>query len=650
MFCVLRFFKSIILFMKYRKILHNFLFLSSLLFVGLFFSPHVFADNGQSGTTLSATKTATGHFTRTFDWTIDKSVTPDTWNLFNGDTGTSQYTVSVTKDSGTDSVYVDGQVCVTNGGSVATENLSITDVIQDKIGAGQFQDYLSTPLDLSAKPILNAGESYCYSYSIPFTPIANTQYRNVAEITITNHSGSLGTPFGPDPKADFTISDTPTIINNSITVDDTNGQQWTFTDSGSQSYDKTFSCGADAGKHDNTATIEETGQSSSASVTVNCYDPTVTKTAATKFSRSYNWNLQKTGDQANLTLALNENFLVNYTVTASATVTDFNWQATGTITVHNPAPIAATINSMSDVMTGGNTATVDCGPAVFPYTLDANSDLVCSYSGLLPDATTRTNTATATQQNYSYDKDGNATATGTTDYHGTASVDFSNATITEIDKCITVSDDKLGTNLGTLCYGVDTLPHTYTYQLTIGGYATCGLRTFTNTASFTTNDTATTGQSGWTVNVNVPCNVGCTLTIGYWKTHDGFGPQRNMVSSLLPIWLGNQTLLIFNPKSINVTTSLIAYNILTMNGTYGTPSNGITKLYAQLLAAKLNIKDGATGTAVASIITNADNFLSNKNWQDWGSLTKTQQNLVLSWMSALDSFNNGTTGPGHCSL
>ena len=57
---------------------------------------------GQSGTTLSATKTATGHWTRTFRWTIDKSVTPATWNLFRGDSGTSQYTVSVTKDGYTD--------------------------------------------------------------------------------------------------------------------------------------------------------------------------------------------------------------------------------------------------------------------------------------------------------------------------------------------------------------------------------------------------------------------------------------------------------------------------------------------------------------------------------------------------------------------
>src|SRR5262245_15952120 len=82
---------------------------------------------GQSGTTLSATKTATAHYTRTFGWTIDKSFAPATLNLFTGDTGTSEYTIEVTKDAGTLAAWVDGKICVTNGGAVATQNLHIVD-------------------------------------------------------------------------------------------------------------------------------------------------------------------------------------------------------------------------------------------------------------------------------------------------------------------------------------------------------------------------------------------------------------------------------------------------------------------------------------------------------------------------------------------
>ena len=44
---------------------------------------------------VTVSKTANTTFTRTFPWTIDKSVTPATWNLFTGDTGTSDYTVTL---------------------------------------------------------------------------------------------------------------------------------------------------------------------------------------------------------------------------------------------------------------------------------------------------------------------------------------------------------------------------------------------------------------------------------------------------------------------------------------------------------------------------------------------------------------------------
>ncbi len=45
----------------------------------------------QAGTTLSATKTATGHWTQTFGWSITKAVSPDTLNLRTDETGSAQY-------------------------------------------------------------------------------------------------------------------------------------------------------------------------------------------------------------------------------------------------------------------------------------------------------------------------------------------------------------------------------------------------------------------------------------------------------------------------------------------------------------------------------------------------------------------------------
>ena len=136
---------------------------------------------------------------------------------------------------------------------------------------------------------------------------------------------------------------------------------------------------------------------------------------------------------------------------------------------------------------------------------------------------------------------------------------------------------------------------------------------------------------------------GCTRTIGYWKTHAGFGPQADVVTPLLPIWLGTNG----GAKSIQVTTAAMAVDFLKQN-VYGTQSNGITKLYAQLLGAKLSIASGASDVDVAATIAAADAFLATHNYLDWSSLSKPDKAMVLGWQSTLDNYNNGLIGPVHC--
>jgi hypothetical protein len=142
-----------------------------------------------------------------------------------------------------------------------------------------------------------------------------------------------------------------------------------------------------------------------------------------------------------------------------------------------------------------------------------------------------------------------------------------------------------------------------------------------------------------------PPPEGCSLTIGYWKTHAGFGPQPDHLTQFLPMWLGTAG----GSRSINVSNVRIAYDILVMK-TYGVPSNGITKLYAQMLAAKLNIANGASGSAVASTISAANAWLANHSWTEWSSLSKNTQKQVLGWMTTFDNYNNGLIGPGHCDI
>lgn len=136
---------------------------------------------------------------------------------------------------------------------------------------------------------------------------------------------------------------------------------------------------------------------------------------------------------------------------------------------------------------------------------------------------------------------------------------------------------------------------------------------------------------------------GCTRSKGYWKNHAGFGPQADVVSDLLPIWLGVDG----GDKSLAVTDAQVAVDVLSMR-TYGVPSNGITKLYAQLLAAKLNMAGGASSKDIMDIVADADIFLAAYGWADWADLDSDGRKTVLAWMGTLDDYNNGLIGPGYC--
>ena len=74
----------------------------------------------------------------------------------------------------------------------------------------------------------------------------------------------------------------------------------------------------------------------------------------------------------------------------------------------------------------------------------------------------------------------------------------------------------------------------------------------------------------------------------------------------------------------------------------------ITKLYAQLLATKLSIANGADPSPVASYISDADAFLANHDWNDWSSLSRSEKNMVNWWKNKFDKYNNGMLGVPHC--
>jgi hypothetical protein len=236
-----------------------------------------YAPSGQSGTGISVAVTTNAVYTKTFGWTITKTVSPKTWDLCPGDSGTSTYTVSVNKDDGIVVSQLEGTVSVTNTGAVGTENLAITAKVAVNPGGGFGPDILTIPVDTASNPVLDPNETGTYSYTItiPSTDVqVGATYKVTVHATITNHSGHIGEPWDT-PASATTTWPSPTLVHNCITVTDINGQLWTTCDSKTWTYSKTFTNPANCEANTNTATItynddSMTGPSAQATVTVNC--------------------------------------------------------------------------------------------------------------------------------------------------------------------------------------------------------------------------------------------------------------------------------------------------------------------------------------------------------------------------------------------
>ncbi len=398
---------------------------------------------GQAGTTLSASKTAQGYFNRTenYDWTVAETVDKAALTIKQGESDTVEFTIQATRTGPliTGIFGVRGQACVTNGGERDTQNLALFDHVQFKNGPGPFQEL---GVNQTLAGFLAAGAGSCFPYDIEFVPVPGATYRNAVHVTITNHSGQLGIPFGPEPKAGFSLPTTPTVvqIDEGATVTDT------------LSCPAGFTCTpASGGVHSFSATDNTT-------------------------------------------------FVVQ--VENNSAQCDTNFRLTNMVELDE-----------------NDTHQKDTG--------DVFVDI---YTGL----------------------------------------------------CEEPPDEEPGN--------------------------------------------------------------GCTLTIGYWKNHAGFsGKNRDRVTPLLPVKLGAG-----GGATVVVTSASQAVQILRMRWNGGRPSNGISKLYAQLLGAKLNIANGAGGAAAAAALAAADLILAVHDQAAWTSLSRAERGTILDLAKVLDNYNNGGTGPGHC--
>ena len=380
--------------------------------------------------------------------------------------------------------------------------------------------------------------------------------------------------------------------------------------------------------------------SKNASVLQVIIDPlVVTKTSRTAFERAWDWDITKSADQEDLLLSEGESFTVNYTVDVSAVATD-TIDASGTINVTNPVGNpSATVTGVTDELSIAGTATVTCPGIIFPHVLAAGASFDCTYQ-LSPDAADaidQTNTATATTSgNVPGDSD-------------TVPVDFSAPV--QIDECITVDDtNPQGPQDVVVCQDDPANEKTFTYPVTFGPAQTegvdvvveCGEIDHDNTASYTTNDddndTDENDSATETVHINVECFEGCTLTQGYWKTHNDLfkgGAPSDETWELLSG--GEETIFFLSAKSW--------FDVF-----WTAPKGNVYyNLAHQYMAAKLNILAGAVAPAnVTSAITSAETLFGANTPAQAGALKGAAKNSWTTLAGTLGSFNEGVIGPGHC--
>jgi hypothetical protein len=212
-----------------------------------------------------------------------------------------------------------------------------------------------------------------------------------------------------------------------------------------------------------------------------------------------------------------------------------------------------------------------------------------------------------------------------------------------IDECVDVCDTNPGSGfLGTV-FARDA-PLTLTYSMLIGPYAECGDYTVNNTARFTTCDTQSTCSSCYTITVHVPCEGGCTLTPGYWKTHSKYGPAPY-----------DNTWAMVDPNGEDsdfFDTAQSWYEVLWTEPQGG---NAYYILAHAYIAAVLNELNGATVPAeVAAAMSEAESLLDeydgNPESMDGlkGKNAKEIRQDFIDTAMTLDDYNNGVIGPGHC--
>jgi hypothetical protein len=601
---------------------------------------------------LVPTKNADASWTRTFKWNISKDVDKTEIDQ-SGTSATFNYTIDVSHDSGTDAWGVSGTISVLNANDDQVTGVDVTDAVNDNalctVDDGSYTDGGGSHILSATNGSIPANTSVMYPYSCAYSGLPyGDPHTNTVSVTWPEQTLSIngkdetlaGNAASPAQfSVDFDFPSSPALSDDCVDVTDqldsgsadslatlcvdangaqldasnvadgvsvdstTNGDKFVVT------YGRQFT--GTSGKcvtHSNTAAFltddgAATGSSNEVDVKL-CVGANLTaeKGASPSFTRTYNWLIGKAVDRTTARVNFPGSATFNYTVTVRSgtpAFTDSGWQVTGTIKVSNPNDWEDIVATITDSVDNGGTCVVTNGVSqTVPKSSYIQRNYTCTWTSA-PTAASGTNTAMASWDSGTY-----STPNGSAS--GTAGFGFSTPT-TEVNKTITVTDSYRGT-LGTVTYGVTSLPRSFTYSRAISASANqCA--TYPNTATI-----VQTGQYA-SQSVRV-CPTVNGLTIGYWANKNG---QSRITNSPYSAGVCNLTASLtqyapFQDLPTTASCSAVAtyvYNVIKAANSSGSSMNAMLK--AQMLATALNVPFGVTNGSELIDLTQVCKMIDGSN-------------------------------------
>jgi hypothetical protein len=362
---------------------------------------------------LDVTKTAEGTYDERHEWDVEKTVDPDSQSAFAGDTATFDWTITVTETVVEENYAVSGDIIIDNPTSIDVD-FSVDDTMNGVManvdcdpGTAGYQSFGTVPA---------GGSVTCTYVATEADGVTGSETLNTAIVTSLTEGVAGG-------NAEAAVTWTATVINDSATLDD---DQYPYIDEPvydgwTNTYTRDYTCSSDTGLYASGGTYQHTEYNlaelyngavwlddDDASTVIDCYVPSISKTAAGTYDETHTWTVEKTVTPELQSAFAGDTVTFDWTITVDETVVEGSFAVAGTITVNNPNPEDELVVPLSDVLSDGTPGVIDQTSCNFDgtnLTVAAGGSETCDYDATPTDRTATFNTATIMLNNIPFSDD-----------------------------------------------------------------------------------------------------------------------------------------------------------------------------------------------------------------------------------------------------